>query len=179
MRTPSSLRGAAAWPRAGWRALAKRKPRRASRRARSITGTGASMSTPRARRTSALPERELTEWFPCLATFAPAAAARIAAVVEMLKVPAPSPPVPAVSTTGPGPGSTRVTFARRVRTAPVTSSMVSPFIRRAMAKPATWAGVARPDMMSSMAEAASTSERLWPSTTREMARRICSDMGRL
>ena len=59
---------------------------------------------PRASRTSAEPEREVTARLPCLATMilapaaVPAAAATRAAAVEMLKVPLRSPPVPQVST---------------------------------------------------------------------------------
>ncbi len=54
---------------------------------------------PSASSTSADPETELTARFPCFATAAPAAAATIAAAVEMLNVRAPSPPVPTTSTT--------------------------------------------------------------------------------
>eukprot|EP00955_Chlamydomonas_euryale_P070003 360641-Chlamydomonas_euryale.AAC.4 len=50
--------------------------------------------------TSALPHRLDTERLPCLATFAPAAAATMLAPVEMLTLPMPSPPVPTMSTTG-------------------------------------------------------------------------------
>ena len=56
------------------------------------------MFTPRASSKSADPDLELAARFPCLTTFAPAAAATIAAVVEMLIVLKPSPPVPTVST---------------------------------------------------------------------------------
>ena len=55
------------------------------------------MRTPSASRTSAEPQRELTERLPCLATRAPAAEATKAAAVEMLKAPEQSPPVPQVS----------------------------------------------------------------------------------
>ena len=47
---------------------------------------------------SADPDLEEAARLPCLITFAPAAAAIIAEVVEMLMVCAPSPPVPTVST---------------------------------------------------------------------------------
>ena len=43
------------------------------------------MLTPRARRTSEEPEREVMERLPCLQTGTPAAAATSAAAVEMLK----------------------------------------------------------------------------------------------
>ena len=46
---------------------------------------------------SADPDFELIERFPCLATIAPALAAIIAALVEILRVPLISPPVPQVS----------------------------------------------------------------------------------
>ena len=67
---------------------------------------GKSMRTPRTSSTSAEPQRELAARFPCFATRAPAAAATIAAAVEILNVPLPSPPVPQVSTifSGGGPG---------------------------------------------------------------------------
>ena len=56
------------------------------------------MGTPRASKTSADPQREVTARLPCLATSAPAAAATRAAPVEMLKVAGPPPPVPQVLT---------------------------------------------------------------------------------
>ena len=48
------------------------------------------MGTPRASRTSAEPQREVTARLPCLATLAPAAAATSAAPVEILKVERPT-----------------------------------------------------------------------------------------
>ncbi len=56
------------------------------------------MFTPRASSKSAAPDLEDDARLPCLTTRAPAAAAMMAAVVEMLIVCAPSPPVPTVST---------------------------------------------------------------------------------
>ena len=56
------------------------------------------MFTPRASSKSAAPDLEDDARFPCLTTRAPAAAAMMAAVVEILIVCAPSPPVPTVST---------------------------------------------------------------------------------
>ena len=53
---------------------------------------------PKASSKSAAPDLDDAARFPCLTTFTPAAAAIIAAVVEMLIVCAPSPPVPTVST---------------------------------------------------------------------------------
>ena len=56
------------------------------------------MATPRASRRSPDPDLLDAALFPCLTTRAPAEAAIIAAVVEILIVCAPSPPVPTVST---------------------------------------------------------------------------------
>jgi hypothetical protein len=105
---------------------------RTSARQRSTTSTGASTVTPQAVRRSALPLREETLRFPCLATVTPAPATTSAAAVEMLKVPAPSPPVPQVSSTT-RPGGVRTGVARRRITvaAAAISAGVSPFIRSA------------------------------------------------
>ena len=54
--------------------------------------------TPRASSKSPAPDFEEAARFPCLTTLAPAAAAIMAAVVEIFIVCAPSPPVPTVST---------------------------------------------------------------------------------
>ena len=56
------------------------------------------MLTPSASNKSAAPDLEEDALLPCLTTRAPAAAATIAAVVEIFIVCAPSPPVPTVST---------------------------------------------------------------------------------
>jgi hypothetical protein len=56
------------------------------------------MFTPSASSTSALPDFDDTLRLPCLAIFAPAAAATNIDAVEMLKVCEPSPPVPTMST---------------------------------------------------------------------------------
>ena len=74
------------------------KPKPSSSIERSIRSTGCSSEKPSASSTSAEPEADETARLPCFATPAPAAAATIAAAVEMLIVLAPSPPVPAVST---------------------------------------------------------------------------------
>ena len=64
----------------------------------SATCSGVKLTlTPSASKTSALPQVDETERPPCLATFAPAAAATKAETVETLKVCMPSPPVPQVS----------------------------------------------------------------------------------
>jgi len=52
-----------------------------------------------------------------------------------LNVPEPSPPVPTTSTTS-VPASTRVDASRMTSARPAISSGVSPFMRKAMAKPA-------------------------------------------
>src|SRR5690606_13189308 len=125
-----------------------------------------SRRSPRASSTSALPQRLETARLPCLATTAPAAAATSAAAVEMLKVLLPSPPVPTMSTNGPRRGRICTAWARMARAQPVISATVSPFMRRATRNPATWAGVAAPRITASMAAAACSSDRSWPSTSR-------------
>ena len=81
---------------------------------------------------------------PCFATFAPAAAARIAALVETLNKPDPSPPVPHVSTRL---SKFTVTFSESsliTCAAPITSSTVSPFILKAIKKADICASVDSP-----------------------------------
>ena len=77
-----------------------------------IRSGGSSSDRPSSSRTSAEPQAELAARFPCFATAAPAAAATIAAAVEMLNVRAPSPPVPTTSTTGDRVGTTGTTCSR-------------------------------------------------------------------
>ena len=60
---------------------------------------GTPTATPNCSSTSADPVRLVTARLPCFATGSPAAAATIAAAVEMLNEPQPSPPVPQVSAT--------------------------------------------------------------------------------
>ena len=60
-----------------------------------------SSTTPSASSTSAAPQAEDAARLPCLTTLAPAAAATIAAMVEMLTVFDRSPPEPTTSTAGP------------------------------------------------------------------------------
>ena len=69
-------------------------------RERDPLGSLCRASIPSASRRSAAPQAELAARLPCFATAAPAAAATIAAAVEMLNVLAPSPPVPTTSMTG-------------------------------------------------------------------------------
>src|SRR5581483_3316864 len=132
---------------------------------------GRSQTTPSASRRSALPARLLIARLWCLAMCTPAAAATMAAMVEMLMVPFPSPPVPAVSSTGPSVTTGRAA-SRMTRPRPVISSIVSPFMRRATAKAPIWAGVAEPPTMSAMASEASCSLRSTRSTTFASASRI-------
>jgi hypothetical protein len=88
------------------------------------------MLAPRASSTSALPVLLLTLRLPCLATWAPAAAATNIEQVEMLKLWAPSPPVPTTSTRcGRGPSGTLLDSSRMTCAAAVISPMVSFFTR--------------------------------------------------
>ena len=117
-----------------------------------------SILTPSFSSTSAEPHSDEAARLPCLATRAPQAAATIADRVEMLNVASPSPPVPQVSSRAPS-TAMGVATARAARAKPVSSSGVSPFMRRATMKPAIWEGVASPRMITSNAAAASPSVR--------------------
>src|SRR5512136_788228 len=111
----------------GWYAGAKRKQNPLSRIAWQASFGPRSIGTPNASRQSALPEDELTERLPCLATLYPAPARTNATAVEMLKVDAPSPPVPQVSTRGSQGISTGMAFLRMTLAALSISLGVSPF----------------------------------------------------
>ena len=113
---------------------------------------------------------------PCLATRRPAPATTKAVAVETLKVPDASPPVPhvsiSISRSVPVCASmsaprvfTLTAFWRMTCAKPISSSTVSPFIRSAVRKAAIWALVAPPDMMASIAAAASIRVRLPRSTS--------------
>src|SRR5262245_12142458 len=126
--------------------------------------------------TSAEPQSDDTERLPCLATRIPAPATTKAVAVDTLKVPEASPPVPQVSisisrsvpvcaTTSAPRVRTFTTFWRITCAKPISSSTVSPFIRSAVRKPAICALVAPPDMMASIAAAASIRVKL-PRSTR-------------
>src|SRR5215470_12875105 len=131
--------------------------------------------TPSASTTSADPQRLETERLPCLATLRPAPATTNAVAVETLKVPDASPPVPAVSIsisrsvparavpTSPR-VRTRTALSRMTSARPISSSTVSPFMRSAVRKAATWTEVAAPDMSASIAAAASSRVRSRRST---------------
>ena len=94
--------------------------------------------------TSAAPLDEETERPPCLATFAPAAAATNMAVVEILKVFAPSPPVPTISTspflsaTGTGVANSRITAAAAVISETVSTLILRPVRMAAICSGGTW-----------------------------------------
>ena len=126
------------------------KPKPSSSIDWSIRSTGCSSGKPSASSTSAEPEADETARLPCFATPAPAAAATIAAAVEMLIVLAPSPPVPAVSTRSSRCGRTASTCPRIASAQPAISSAVSPFSRSATRKPPICACVASPRMISSI-----------------------------
>ena len=131
---PISLRGPMAYFMAPWSKGAKRKPIPICWIHSSTISDPALMFTPRASRTSALPQLLETARFPCFATVMPAAATTKAVVVEILKVFIPSPPVPTVSTMIGERASILVAFCLMIRAAPATSSTVSPLIRRAVMK---------------------------------------------
>src|SRR6266705_773544 len=133
---------------------------------------GASTLTPKTPKTSALPDWLDTERLPCLATFTPAPATTKADAVEILKVPFWSPPVPQVTKTVLDPTLTRWAFSRITRAAPVISSTVSPFTRKAVRKEATCKGVASPVMIWFMTSIVSASERLTRLTSFSIASRI-------
>jgi len=86
------------------------------------------------------------------------AATTTAVVVEILNVFAMSPPVPQVSTVSSG-ALILVTFSLITFTAPVISSIVSPFIRKAVRKEEICASVALPSIMERMVPVIKSSER--------------------
>src|SRR4029450_10474855 len=146
-----------------------------SSRQRATWAGPSSRLTPSVSTTSAEPHKDDTERLPCLATLTPAPAATNAVAVETLKVPEASPPVPHVSinisrsvpvapTTSPSCARTFTTFCRITWAKPISSSTISPFIRSAVRNAAIWALVAAPDMMASIAAAASMRVRARRST---------------
>ena len=110
-----------------------------------------SRTRPSASSTSAAPQAEEAARFPCLTTLAPAAAATIAAIVEMLTVLERSPPDPTTSTAVP-PISIGIAKSIMVWARPESSSTVSPLLRRAMTNAASCAGVASPARICSIAQ---------------------------
>src|SRR5262245_19521469 len=141
--------------------------------------------TPSVSTTSAEPQSEAPlspdiERLPCLATLSPAPATTNAVAVETLNVPEASPPVPHVSTSisrsvpvSAAVSSARVwtlaTFERITCAKPINSSTVSPFIRSAVRNAAICASVAVPDMIASIAPAASMRVRSRRSTRTRVA----------
>jgi hypothetical protein len=121
---------------------------------------------PSASRTSAEPDCEDAERLPCLTTRAPAPAATMADIVEMLTDIERSPPVPTTSSRRPG---TEMGFAAASMAAakPETSSIVSPLARSATTNAATWTGVAAPAKTSSEAQRACSVVRSLPATSVE------------
>ncbi len=112
---------------------------------------GTLSATPSASRQSAVPERELAARLPCLITRAPAPAAVIPAIVEMLTVAARSPPVPTMST----PWRSRsmgVALARVTSSRVANSAGDSPLARSSTEKAAIWAAVASPDRIRPIAQ---------------------------
>ncbi len=108
---------------------AKRKTNPVARRQATAWSGVNAVGTPSASSTSAEPQREVRLRLPCLAIFAPAAAATNATPVEMLKVPLASPPVPQVSTNAARSASVRgnvTAVARMASTNPASSSAVTP-----------------------------------------------------
>ena len=141
---------------------------------------GRSRLMPSVSTTSAEPQSEETERLPCLATLRPAPATTNAVAVETLNVPVASPPVPQVSISisrsvplSPATSSPRArmrtTFWRITCAKPISSSTVSPFMRSAVRNAPICAPVAAPDMMASMAAAASMRVRSRRSTSARSA----------
>ncbi len=160
---PSSLRATAACRSAGWNAAAKQNVMPASPATRATSSADRSSRMPRRSRTSALPALLEADRLPCLTTVTPAPAATIAAIVEMFTENDRSPPVPTTSSVRPSTAS-GVAWAYIASTRPCTSSTVSPFERRATAKPAIWTGVALPARISPIAQAAWSPDRSVPLT---------------
>src|ERR1043166_5398478 len=148
----------------------------ASRRAAAIRSTGASMRTPRASRTSALPHWDVNDRFPCLATRTPAPPASNAAAVEMLNVRIVPPPVPHVSTSSSGRSAGNGTITCRIaRTTAATSAGVSPLTRRPTRSAPICAGVASPAITMSNADVSSVGASGSPAVRRRMV--VSSGLG--
>ena len=159
-------------PIAGWSFGANRNEI-PTRRITSLMARGSSsIFTPSSASRSALPHDDETARLPCFATSAPAPAATSAAIVEMLNVPRPSPPVPQVSMTRTLSTSSGVTRSRIAIAAPVISSAVSPFIRRAMSSALFCTSDALPSIISAKTNCICWRSRSWPSTSRLMASAI-------
>ena len=143
---------------AGWWSWANRKVIPTSSRTPACLAGSSPMFTPSTSRVSAVPACEDAAREPCLTTFAPAAAATSAAMVETLTVLARSPPVPTTSTAS----RSRVTCTALSSIAelrPSISSAVSPFARRATSSAASCTSLARPERISLSAHCAASASR--------------------
>src|ERR1043165_1069472 len=143
------------------------KQRPISLRHASESSGAAATLTPRAERTSALPEREVAARLPCLATGRPAPAMTKAAAVETLKVLAALEPVPAVSTKRVCAHLSRNARARIAEAKPASSSTVSPFTAKATSAAPICASVA-PSSKASSRPAASSRRKLSPRIKRSV-----------
>ncbi len=163
---PNAFRTAPTCLMAGWSSGANMNTMPASSSTSPMRRGERSIPTPRASRTSALPERDVNDRFPCLATGTPAPAVTIAAAVEMLNVVTLPPPVPAVSTSAEGSEAGTGTIAfRSARTPPAISLAATPFALSPTSKPAIWASEAEPSMNRSKAASAASALRAPPSAT--------------
>ena len=149
--TPSALRATAAKRMEGWNVCAKRNVIPTSDAAFSTLSTGMSRWTPRASRTSADPDFDDDALLPCLTTRTPAPAHTSADMVEMLTLDNRSPPVPTMSRAGAGTCTARA-CSTMASARPLSSSTVSPLVRKAMRNPAMTASDTSPFMMVSMAQ---------------------------
>ena len=157
---PSSFSGPKTRPMIGWKVGACRKltPTVSIRRA-ACWGVG-SMLMPSASRTSALPEDDEMDRLPCLATFTPPDADRIAFAELTLKVVSP-PPVPQVSDSSPSTSTLNGTATRRMASAiAATSEVVGPLFVRPTRNPAIWTSDNSPAAMAFTTEKSSARSRL-------------------
>ena len=150
---------------AGWYLGANMKPMLVCLMHSATPSGPRSTATPSASRTSADPHMDETDRLPCLATLAPAAAARMHEPVEMLTVPASSPPVPTMSRTS-SPASTVTARARMARAMPAISSGDSPLARMRTRKAEICAGSA--SMRASSASSVSSAVRFSAAHRRSM-----------
>ena len=157
MDMPTSERTPATWRMAGWKVLAKAKPRPEVRTVSATCSGGAAMGTPTTSSRSKLPEVDEALTLPCLQTVAPAPAATKQAIVEMFNAWALRPAVPPVPTMSMAPaGMSRGAAASRMAFAsPSSSPTAGPLSRRATMNAATCASVASPARMSPRAARAS------------------------
>ncbi len=122
---------------------------------------------------SALPEEEETLRLPCLATWAPPAAATKLDAVDTLNRFAPSPPVPTISTTFSVCSSTRFIKSRITWAAALISSALSPFMASPTSRPPICASEASPVMIWRISACIALKERSSRRITALIASRIC------